>query len=74
MMDHIKEIIAKRVAKELNDGDWVTFDKIYATDIKNQNGGKVFTYKVKVKDLLSPKDFEQLPSVARFSSFQYLKN
>ena len=56
---------------ELNDGDWVTTDKIYANDIKRQNGGKVYSYNVKVKDLRFPKDSETLPSVSMASTFTY---
>ena len=56
---------------ELNDGDWVTTDKIYANDIKKQNGGKVYSYTVKVKDLRFPKDLESLPSTSMASVFSY---
>ena len=56
---------------ELNDGDWVTTDKIYANDIKRQNGGKVYSYNVKVKDLRFPKDSETLPYVSMASTFTY---
>ncbi|MBU2251808.1 MAG: hypothetical protein KJ977_05465 [Candidatus Omnitrophica bacterium] len=57
--------------KELNDGDWVTTDKFYANDIKKQNGGKVYSYKVKIKDLRFPKDTESLPSLSMASTFAY---
>lgn len=56
---------------ELNDGDWVTTSKVYAIDIKNQNGGKVFSYLVKAKNLIYPDDLDELPSLARFSAFKY---
>ena len=56
---------------ELNDGDWVTTDKTYANDIKKQNGGKVYSYTVKVKDLRFPKDTETLPSLSMASTFSY---
>lgn len=56
---------------ELNDGDWVTTDRNYANDIKRQNGGKVYEYTVKVKDLRFPKDTETLPSLSMASTFSY---
>lgn len=56
---------------ELNDGDWVTTDKTYANDIKRQNGGKVYSYTAKVKDLRFPKDLETLPSLSMASTFSY---
>ena len=56
---------------ELNDGDWVTTNREYANNIKNQNGGKVYTYTVKAKDLRYPNDIESLPSAARASAFSY---
>lgn len=56
---------------ELNSGDWVTTSKTYANDIKRQNGGKVYEYNVKVKDLIYPKNIDELPSLARFSAFKY---
>lgn len=56
---------------ELNDGDWVTTDKTYANDIKKQNGGKVYSYTAKVKDLRFPNDTETLPSLSMGSSFSY---
>ncbi len=56
---------------ELNDGDWITTDKTYANDIKRQNGGKVYEYTVKVKDLRFPKDVETLPSLSMASTFSY---
>jgi len=56
---------------ELNDGDWVTTDKTYANDIKKQNGGKVYSYTAKVKDLRFPKDLETLPSLSMASTFSY---
>lgn len=59
---------------ELNAGDWVTTDRTYANDIRRQNGGKVYEHTVKVKDLYYPnttEGFMELPSLARFSSFQY---
>lgn len=56
---------------ELNDGDWVTTSRQYAVDIKNQNGGKVYTHTVKAGDLLYPKNMDELPSLARFSAFKY---
>jgi hypothetical protein len=59
---------------ELNSGDWVTTSKTYATDIKKQNGGKVFEYTVKASDLLYPNDLDELPSLARFSAFKYEPN
>lgn len=57
--------------KGLNDGDWITIDKTYAEDIKRQNGGKVFSYKVKAGELYHPNNFDDLPSLARFSAFKY---
>jgi flavin-binding protein dodecin len=59
---------------EINDGDWVTTSKTYANDIKAQNGGKVYEYTVKAKDLNLPKNIEDNPSLARFSAFQYKKS
>ena len=56
---------------EVNDGDWVTTSKTYANDIKRQNGGKVYEYTVKAKDLNLPSNIEDNPSLARFSAFQY---
>jgi hypothetical protein len=56
---------------ELNDGDWVTTNREYANNIKEQNGGKVYTYKVKAKDLRYPNDIESLPSLARAAAFSY---
>jgi len=55
----------------LNDGDWITTDKIYANDIKKQNWWKVYSYKAKVSDLRFPIDVETLPSVAMESTFSY---
>lgn len=68
-----KEITIYRASpvKELNEGDWVTADRIYANDIKRQNGGHVYSYKVKVKDLRFPNDIESLPSASMASAFQY---
>lgn len=59
---------------ELNSGDWVTNDKIYANDIKRQNGGEVYEYTVKAKELNLPANIEDNPSLARFSAFQYSKS
>ncbi len=59
---------------ELNSGDWVTTSKTYADDIKRQNGGKVYEYTVKAKDLNLPANIEDNPSLARFSAFQYNKS
>jgi len=56
---------------KLNDGDWVTTDRTYANYIKRQNGGKVYEYTVKVKDLRFPKDTETLPSLSMASTFSY---
>lgn len=59
---------------ELNSGDRVTVDRDYANDIKRQNGGTVHKYTVKAKDLFYPKTkewFEDLPSLSKWSSFQY---
>ena len=56
---------------ELNDGDWVTTSKIYANDIKQQNGGRVYEYTVKAKELNLPKNINDNPSNARFAAFQY---
>lgn len=56
---------------EINSGDWVTTSKTYANDIKRQNGGKVYEYTVKAKDLNLPADITNNPSLARFSAFQY---
>ena len=56
---------------ELNSGDWVTTSKTYANDIKRQNGGKVYQYTVKAKNLNLPNNIEDNPSLARFSAFQY---
>ncbi|HPC34621.1 MAG TPA: hypothetical protein PLP73_03075, partial [Candidatus Absconditabacterales bacterium] len=59
---------------ELNQGDWVTIDKTYANDIKRQNGGKVYEYNVKAKDLLYPntiEGFNELPSLNKRGAFQY---
>lgn len=68
-----KEITIYRASPvdELNEGDWVTTDRIYANDIKKQNGGKVYSYKVKVKDLLFPNNLDSLPSASMASAFQY---
>lgn len=68
-----KEITIYRTSpkNELNPGDWVTTDRIYANDIKRQNGGKVYSYKAKVSDLLFPNDFNSLPSSSIASAFQY---
>ena len=59
--------------EELNNGDWVTTSKVYASDIKKQNGGKVYEYTVKAKELLYPKKIDELPSLARFSAFKYIQ-
>lgn len=59
---------------EINNGDWVTTSKTYANDIKAQNGGKVYEYTVKAKDLNLPQNIEDNPSLARFSAFQYNKS
>ena len=59
---------------ELNSWDWVTVDKDYANDIKRQNWGTVHKYTVKAKDLFYPTTkewFEDLPSLSKWSSFQY---
>lgn len=56
---------------ELNPGDWVTTSKTYADDIRNQNGGKVYSFTVKAGELAYPNDRGELPSLARFSSFSY---
>jgi len=59
---------------ELNSGDWVTIDKDYANDIKNQNGGKVYKYTIKAKELFYPKTlegFKDLPSLNKWGAFQY---
>ena len=68
-----KEITIYRASpiKELNDGDWITTDRVYANDIKNQNGGKIHTYTVKVKDLRFPNDLDALPETSMASVFQY---
>jgi len=68
-----KEITIYRASpiKELNDGDWITTDRVYANDIKNQNGGKIYTYTVKVKDLRFPNDLDALPETSMASVFQY---
>ena len=68
-----KEITIYRASpvNELNAGDWVTADKVYANDIKKQNGGKVFTHTVKVKDLRFPNNLDTLPSASMASAFQY---
>ena len=58
---------------EVNSGDWVTTSKSYANDIKRQNGGKVYEYTVKAKELNLPANIEDNPSLARFSAFQYNK-
>lgn len=58
---------------ELNPGDWVTTNKSYANDIKRQNGGKVYEYTVKAKDLSLPANIADNPSLARFAAFQYTK-
>jgi len=75
--DPYKEVKIYRASpkNELNPGDWVTVDKTYAGDIKRQNGGKVYEYTVKAGDLYYPNDvdgFMDLPSLARFSSFQFV--
>ena len=60
--------------KELNDGDWVTIDRDYANDIKRQNGGKVYKYLAKSKDLYYPntvEEFKELPSLNKWGAFQY---
>lgn len=57
--------------KELNAGDWVTTNKTYANNIKQQNGGKVYEYTVNISDLNLPKDISNNPSGARFSAFQF---
>lgn len=59
---------------ELNDGDWVTTSRTYANDIKRQNGGRVYEYSIKARDLNLPANIEDNPSLARFSAFQYSKN
>lgn len=59
---------------ELNSGDWVTTSKTYANDIKKQNGGKVYEYTIKAKDLIYPTNLDELPSLARFSAFKYVPN
>ena len=59
---------------ELNGGDWVTTNRDYANNIKNQNGGKVYEYTVKANELNLPKNIGDNPSGARFSAFQYNPN
>ncbi len=59
---------------ELNSGDWVTTNRSYANNIKQQNGGKVYSYDVDVNDLRLPKNISDNPSGARFSAFQYNKS
>lgn len=59
---------------ELNSWDRVTIDKDYAEDIKKQNWGKVYTHKVKAKDLFYPKTldwFRDLPSLNKRWALQY---
>ncbi len=56
---------------EINDGDWVTTNKTYANNIKEQNGGKVYTFKVRAGDLRYAYDIESLPSMARAAAFSY---
>jgi len=58
---------------ELNADDWVTTSKTYANDIKRQNGGKVYEYTVKAKELGLPNNIDDNPSLARFSAFKYNK-
>jgi hypothetical protein len=62
---------------ELNSGDWVTIDKDYANDIKRQNGGKVYVYTVKAKQLYYPKTidgFKELPSLNKWGAFQFIES
>ena len=59
---------------ELNSGDWVTTDKSYAQNVADNNGGKVYTFEVKAKDLYYPDNIKDLPSLHRLSSFQYVEN
>ena len=68
-----KEVTIYRTSpvNELNEGDWITLDKVYANDIKRQNGGKVNQFTVQVKDLRFPKDIDSLPSASMASAFQY---
>lgn len=68
-----KEITIYRASSknELNPGDWITNDKVYANDIKRQNGGKVYSYTVKVGDLRFPTDIDSLPSSSMAAAFQY---
>lgn len=58
---------------ELNSGDWVTTDKSYAQNVANNNGGKVYTYEVDASQLYYPDDINNLPSLHRLSSFQYVE-
>lgn len=68
-----KEITIYRASpkKWLNDGDWVTIDRVYANDIKNQNWWKVYSYAAKVWDLRFPIDTDTLPSLAMESTFSF---
>lgn len=58
---------------ELNSGDWVTTDKAYAQNVANNNGGKVYTYEVRAGQLYYPDNVNDLPSLHRLSSFQYVE-
>lgn len=71
-----KEVTIYRASprNEINTGDWVTIDRDYANDIKRQNGGKVFSFKVKASDLYYPNTlsgFKELPSLNKWGAFQY---
>lgn len=59
---------------ELNSGDWVTTDRAYAKNVADNNGGKVYTYEVQADQLYYPDNVNDLPSLHRLSSFQYVEN
>lgn len=57
---------------ELNSGDWVTTDKMYAKNVSKENGGKVYEYEIDASELYYPDNVKDLPSLHRLSSFQYV--
>ena len=61
---------------DINNGDWVTFDKDYAQTIVKQNWWKLLSKDVRVWDLLYPNNksgFNDLPSLWKFSSFRFIE-
>lgn len=59
---------------ELNSGDWITTDKAYAKNVAQNNGGKVYEHTIKPSQLYYPDNINELPSLHRLSSFQYVEN